>query len=118
MASLDESYDEFPRIEQAFQEFLDGSLSPRGPDSLFDLVATLDLPAGGLVIDVGCGEGHEAIELVKRFGFRIHGFDPVQRNIDVAAALARDEGLGASVEFELGTAEDQPIPDATADLVW
>ena len=34
--ALDQSYDEYPRIEAAFQAFLDGSLNPRGPDSLFD----------------------------------------------------------------------------------
>ena len=30
--SLEQSYDEFPRIEADFQAFLDGSLDPRGPD--------------------------------------------------------------------------------------
>jgi hypothetical protein len=34
--ALDQPYDEYPRIEAAFQAFLDGSLNPRGPDSLFD----------------------------------------------------------------------------------
>jgi len=114
--SLDESYADYPRIEAEFQDFLDGSLSPRGPSSLFDLVGTLELPVNGEAIDVGCGEGEEGIELAQRVGLRVHGVDPVQRHIDLPAA--QTGSLGGSFDFRPGVAEALPFPDASADLVW
>jgi hypothetical protein len=53
-ASLAESYDAYPRIEEKFQEVLDGSLNPRGPDSLFDVLTSFVLPAHSVAVDVGC----------------------------------------------------------------
>jgi len=117
-APVDAAYDDYPDIEAAFQQVLDASLDPRGPDSLFDLLGSLDLPADGVAIDVGCGEGHDAVALARRFGLRLHGVDPVPRNIDRATALAAAEGLSDTVAFRLGWAEALPLPDATADLVW
>ena len=37
-SGLEQSYDLFPRIEQAFHERLDESLHPQWPDLLYDLV--------------------------------------------------------------------------------
>jgi len=116
--SLHESYDEYPRIEEAFQQFLDGSLNPRGPDSLFDALSSLELPANGVAVDVGCGEGRDAIELARRFGLRVQGIDPLPRHIELSSTLASAEGLGGAVEFRLGSAENLPLSDLTVDLVW
>ena len=117
-ASLTWSYDEYPRIEEEFQAYLDASLDPRGPESLFDVVAGLGVPAGGVALDVGCGEGDEAIELARRFRLAVHGVDPVARNIELATMAAEAEGLTASLHFNVGTAEDLPVPDGSVDLVW
>jgi SAM-dependent methyltransferase len=121
--TVEQSYDEFPRIEEEFQRALDESLSPRGPDSLFDIVAALGLPAGASALDVGCGEGRHAIELATRFGLRVHGIDPMARNIeialealDVAAKEAPD--LTGRVRFERAHAESIPAEEASIDLVW
>src|ERR1700686_3298705 len=67
--SLEESYDDFPRIEEAFWLSLDERLEPRGPDSVYDVIAGLALPPGTSVLDLGCGEGKQSVELAKRFGF-------------------------------------------------
>jgi hypothetical protein len=64
--SIDESYDDYPRIEDAFQRRLDESLQPRGPESLWELVATLAPTPGASIVDVGCGEGGDTIELARR----------------------------------------------------
>ena len=82
----------YNQIEQAFQQFLDTSLDPRGPESLFDVLGSLDLPAGGTAVDVGCGDGSDAIELARRFGLRLLGVDPLAYNVERASALADAAG--------------------------
>ncbi len=41
--SLSSFYDDYPRIEEAFDELLDVSLEPRSPDLLYGLVAAMRL---------------------------------------------------------------------------
>jgi SAM-dependent methyltransferase len=112
--TLEQAYDAFPRVEQAFGEDLDESLSPRGPDMLFDLVAAFDLPRGAVALDVGCGEGAHAIALADRFGFTVTGIDPVPRHIHEAASAAGERDIA----FVLGWAEHLPASDSTVDLIW
>ena len=114
MWSLDQAYDAYPQIEDEFARALDQSLDPRSPGMLFDLVAGLGLAPGAVAVDVGCGEGSQAMGLAERFGFSVTGIDPVRRHIEAARAAA----TSAAVAFELGTAERIPVKDATVDLVW
>ncbi len=107
---LYESYDEFPRIEEAFHEMLEESLDSEGPEALFDIVAGFGLPRGALVVDVGCGEGAQALVLAERFGFDVLGVDPIERHVEVAR--------GAGARCELGRAEQLPVADDSVDLVW
>ena len=112
--SLEQAYDVYPQIEEEFSAALDESLHPGGPDLLYDLVARLGLVPGSVALDVGCGEGRQAVALHQRFGFHVTGIDPVRRHIEVArAATGQDEPV-----FEIGTAEDIPAGSGTADLVW
>jgi SAM-dependent methyltransferase len=112
--SLEQAYEAYPRIEREFSQELGRSLDPRGPGQLFDLVAGFGLAEGAAVIDVGCGEGWHAVQLAGRFGLSVTGIDPVPRHIEAARAAA---GAAGPV-FTLGTAEQIPAADATADLVW
>jgi SAM-dependent methyltransferase len=104
---LEESYDEFGRIEDAFGAALDESLRPRSPELLYELVAGLALPESSLVVDVGCGDGRHAYRLAERFGFSVVGVDPIQ------TAVARGR-----VGLVRGAAEALPVEDETVDLVW
>ncbi len=72
-------HDAYDRIEEEFKQQLDESLDPSGPDSLFDYVAEMGLPAGAVAVDAGCGEGEYALELAARFGFAVTGVDLVPR---------------------------------------
>ena len=122
-ASLDEFYDDYERIEAAFQNALDESLHPRGPDFLYDVVDKLGLPSGADVVDLGCGEGQHSIRLAERFGFAVHGIDPVSRHMDLANealddAAKRKPELSKLVRFELGAVEALPMEDASVDLIW
>jgi SAM-dependent methyltransferase len=116
--SNEESYDAFPRIEEAFQAALDKSLHPRSTGMLFDVVAGLGLPAGANVIDVGCGEGNHAIELAARFKFDVLGVDPLPRHLQLAREAAAATGNPASPRFELGFADSIPVPDGEVNLIW
>lgn len=120
---LDAYYDEFPRIEEDFQDALDQSLHPRGPGMLYDLVAGLGLPATTSALDVGCGEGRHALMLAARFGFSVRGLDPVERHLSIAAAALAEAArsqpeLRDRVRFGPGAAEDLPVDNDSVDLIW
>ena len=101
-------HDEYDLIEEEFNEVLGISLSPRGPGVLFDVIAGLSLGAGAVAVDVGCGEGLQAVELATRFSFDVLGIDPLDR---------RDPDVASRFRFELGTAESIPMEDGRVDLV-
>src|SRR3990170_4566494 len=116
MGSLHESYDDYPRIEAAFQDALDESLHPRGPDFLYEIVSKLGLQPGANVVDLGCGEGRQSIKLAEDFGFAVQGIDPVPRHIELSNealgdAAQRKPELRERVRFALGSAEALPVPD-------
>jgi SAM-dependent methyltransferase len=77
----------------------------------FNLPAFLDLlpPPGRLTLDLGCGEGRVARELMKR-GHRVRGIDASAKLVE--AARAADPPLDAFV----ADAAHLPFDDATADL--
>ncbi|GAA2759362.1 class I SAM-dependent methyltransferase [Actinopolymorpha rutila] len=106
----------FDSIEEPFHAALDLTLDPRGPDSLFDLVSAMGLPAGSTVVDVGCGRGRQAVELARRFGFTVLGIDPFYRTAD-ASKEAESLGTGA-VRFADATAESIPLGDGQVDLIF
>ena len=110
--SLEDSYDEFPRIEEAFGRALDESLDPRGPDVVYEVAGELGLPPGTLAVDVGCGEGRDVTALNERLGWSVAGLDPVRRNLEVAR-----EGFGP-VPVAVGGIEALPLPDGAVDVVW
>ena len=55
------AHDAYDLIEEQFNQELDRSLGPAGPDSLLRYVAEMALPAGAVVVDAGCGEGEHAV---------------------------------------------------------
>ena len=116
--SIDQSYDDYPRVEEAFRRRLDETLGPRGPAHLPELFAGLDPQPDDLVVDIGCGEGDDAVELARRFGVAVLGVDPVARHVELGRERAAAAGLSDRVRFELGTAERLPLDDGAAALAW
>ena len=106
-----------------FDAALDESLGPRGFGMLMDLVAGLSLPPDPIALDVGAREGHYCVELSRRFGFEVHGVEPVRRHLDNAAralqALAATEPeVAARIRMVEGVAERLGEPDGSVDLIW
>lgn len=77
----------------------------------FDLMMRLlDPPAGGTLLDVGCGTGHFS----RRFaaaGLRVTGLDPDP------AMLEHARRLGGGANYLRGTATALPLPDGAYDFV-
>lgn len=105
-------HDAFDRIEEQFNEALDASLRPLGPDALYGYVAEMELPAGATCVDAGCGRGEHSLQLARRFGLRVTGIDPTARRMEVAG------GEPDRVHFVTGTVESLPIASRSVDLVW
>jgi SAM-dependent methyltransferase len=108
-------HDAYDLIEEQFNQDLDRSLGPTGPDGLFGHVADMALPSDAVVVDVGCGDGEHAVELAIRFGFQVTSVDPVPR---CAAAARLQAPPGCPVNFAIGTSEHLPLPSGSADLIW
>jgi SAM-dependent methyltransferase len=121
--TVDEVYGSAFADWDAFDAALDESLGPRGFGMMMDLVAELGLPPGSVALDVGAREGYYCIELSRRFGFSVHGVEPVRRHLDNAAlalqALAATEPeVVARIRMDEGVAERLAEPDGSADLIW
>jgi SAM-dependent methyltransferase len=125
MRTVDEVYG----YGSAFAEYddfaaaLDQSLAPRGSDLLFDLVAEFGLAPGSVAVDVGARDARHCIELSRRFGFAVHGVEPVRRHLDDAAraldALAASEPeVAARIRVDEGVAERLAEPDGSVGLIW
>jgi SAM-dependent methyltransferase len=109
--------------EESFSAVLSRSLAPRGFDLMFELVTDLGLAPGSTALDVGAREAYHCIELARRFGFTVHGIEPVRRHLDGAAralqALAATEPeVAARIRIVEGVAERLGEPDASIDLIW
>ena len=113
----------YGQVEDAFNESLDESLRPRGPDFLYDLVSRLRLPRGARALDIGCGSGRHTTELAHRFGLAVCGIEPASLELNgaIASLAAHAEAnprLRELVTFEVGSASALPVVDASIDLAW
>ena len=72
-------------------------------------------PASLRALDVGCGGGLLAEEFA-RLGFEVTGVDPSADSLKAA----RDHALvaGLEIDYQAGTGESLPVPDAAFDLVY
>jgi len=72
----------------------------------------------GRVLDIGTGAGNLPIEMAKRApNLEITGIDLSETLIKIARNMARREGVGKSVRFEIGSAYDLKFEDSYFDMV-
>jgi ubiquinone/menaquinone biosynthesis C-methylase UbiE len=70
--------------------------------------------AADRVVDIGCGPG-SAVRAAARRGAAVTGVDPALIMLRLARALSRNQSRVAWCE---GAAEDLPVPDGSATVVW
>lgn len=82
-------------------------------------VAALDLAADSTIVDVGCGTGsalrHAAAQVTSG---TLIGVDPVPRMLELAREQTASDPASERIVFHQGTAEDLPIGDGVADVVF
>jgi ubiquinone/menaquinone biosynthesis C-methylase UbiE len=112
-------HDEYDVIEEALNSAVSVSLDPRGPDVVYEVIAGLGLDEGASVVDLGCGEGGQAIELARRFSLTVQGIDPLDRRLDVGREMLASQPppVAARVTFRVGTAEAIPAADESVELI-
>lgn len=78
------------------------------------VVDLAELSPGDRVVDIGCGPGN-AVRLAATAGARVTGVDPSAEMLRVARAVTRGR---EDVSWIRGSAEDIPVPDASASVLW
>lgn len=100
-----------PMLEANFADFFERTICPAVP-----VFAEVDA-RGGLVVDLGCGNGWYLRALARRCGaVRGLGLDGFDENIAQANRLAAAEGLGDRLRFASGDAHAFKL-DAPADVI-
>ncbi|WP_051797245.1 class I SAM-dependent methyltransferase [Catenuloplanes japonicus] len=80
------------------------------------IAGLLEMPAGGLLVDVGCGRGGPGVAVARTAGARLLGLDVVASAIEGAPALAASLGL-PDAEFRQGSFTGTGVSSGSADAV-
>jgi demethylmenaquinone methyltransferase / 2-methoxy-6-polyprenyl-1,4-benzoquinol methylase len=99
-APLAETYDRYARVLSFGQD----------PRWRRFLVSRIDAAPGDTVLDVACGTGAVALELLRRYGCRVFGVDQSAEMLAVAA-----QRLGNRASLVESRAEELPFPDGEFD---
>jgi SAM-dependent methyltransferase len=84
-----------------------------------ELPELLQLSSDSLVLEIGCGSGGYAVDLAKRTGCRIVGFEINASGVKTANALAEEEHVSDLVRFEQHDAsETLPYEDDSFDAIY
>jgi SAM-dependent methyltransferase len=99
---------------------LDESLEPRGADMLYDIAAE-HVDDGDTVLDVGCRDGAQLVELARRHPTITGvGVEPVPIHVERAhdALAAAPTDVADRVTIHQGVMHDVPLADGSVDFVW
>ena len=108
-----EAYDERYYLEMAegYDEFAAGGIAGRFAWALNEL----ELPDGGVVLDIGCGRGELLFAALEKGAGRAIGVEYAEAAIAVAGRAAAERGYGDRAELLAADARAIPLPDDVAD---
>lgn len=115
---LEEMYGDVDIDEATLDALLARSLNPRPSTMLYDKMGALGLSGEHLLLDIGCRDARHTCELVKRYGCRAVGIDPVARHIRLCAETITRFELNDKISVHQGVAEALPIEDNSIDFIW
>ena len=96
----------------------EGHLSPGGPVEIAKIIDDIQLN-GCHVLDIGCGTGGAAIELMlEHQAGRVTGIDVEPLVLQRAQQLIEQRGLGNSVDLQCVTPGDLPFDNQSFDVVF
>lgn len=81
------------------------------------MVRRLAPPAGGVVLDAGCGTGVHSVR-VARAGYLVHGVDVSEVALESARRHAAERGQAGRITFEQADVTRLPYPDGLFDAVF
>jgi len=70
------------------------------------------------ILDVGCGNGAQTIQLAKLTDSRILAVDNHQPFLDELQRRAEAEGVSEKIQVKLGDMHDLGLDDSSFDLIW
>ena len=96
---------------------LDRSLDPRSPDWLHERAGEY-LTSGSVILDMGCRDGADLVELAQAHSLTGVGLEPVAIHVERARAAVAAAGLGERVRIVQGGMEECDYPTDHFDFVW
>ena len=93
-----------------------GYMAPGGTGNVAKLLDGTE-PAGKLILDIGCGIGGPAMDMVRMHGAHVVGIDLEKPLIDRARADAREAGLHEHCQFLHVQPGALPFADRSYDIV-
>lgn len=112
-ASIDAPPEALPWIDAAFADMPSLGSAPR---RLARWLADAGLTHHATLLDLGCGKGAAAIEVVRLTGCRAVGVDGFSPFIERARALAQRRGLADRCRFLVD--DVRPLPGSVRPLAW
>ena len=116
--SIEEMYGDPGLDDAAIEAILARSLDPRPSTMLYDKMGELGLRADHLVLDIGSRDARHACELVRRYGCRIVGVEPVAHNRKLAEAVIQTAQMVDQVRVVEGGIEAIPAEVMSFDYIW
>jgi len=113
----DEHADEYGDNMVAMLELIwgKGYMAPGGPGNVAKLLGGTQ-PQGKRILDIGCGIGGPAMEMVRTHGAQVVGIDLEAPLIRRASVQARTAGLQEHCRFQQVEPGPLPFPDASFDI--
>lgn len=108
--------------EQLKKGFPKGDFEGFEPENLSSFKFLYDLlrkyTSGKLVLDYGCGNGLQAIEIVKMGAKKVIGIDLSEKSLTIAKERVKREGMEEKVEFISMDCEKMEFADNFFDIIF